>query len=63
MNELTDLAKNPTGEGKGLVAATVIFAIIAFFALIGCAVFGYQANVKPEGDGDKAEGVQMQNQA
>jgi len=27
--------------------------------LIGCAVFGYQANSKPEG-GAKAEGVQMQ---
>jgi hypothetical protein len=37
------LAKNPEKAG-GLIAATVIFALIAFFALIGCAVFGYQAN-------------------
>jgi hypothetical protein len=40
---------------KGLVAATVIFALIAFFALIGCAVFGYQANAKGEAAPKKAE--------
>jgi len=40
---------------KGLVAATVIFALIAFFALIGCAVFGYQANAKGDAAPKKAE--------
>lgn len=44
---LEDLAANPEKAG-GLVAATVIFAVIAFFALIGCAVFGYQAHSKGE---------------
>ena len=46
-SSLEELAKNPEKAG-GLVAATVIFAVIAFFALIGCAVFGYQAHSKGE---------------
>ena len=43
------------GKAGGLVAATVIFALIAFFALIGCAVFGYQANQKGEAEPKAAE--------
>lgn len=47
------LAKNPE-KASSLVAATVIFALIAFFALIGCAIFGYQAHSK-EGGAPAAE--------
>jgi hypothetical protein len=52
------LAKNPEKAG-GLVAATVIFAVIAFFALIGCAVFGYQAHSKGDAAPAKEKDVEM----
>ena len=53
-SQAAELAKNPEKAG-GLIAATVIFALIAFFALIGCAVFGYQANQKGEAQPKQAE--------
>lgn len=52
------MAANPE-KAKGLVAATVIFALIAFFALIGCAIFGYQAHSKEGGSAAKTEEVEM----
>jgi len=53
------LAQNPE-KAKGLVAATVIFALIAFFALIGCAIFGYQAHSKEEGSAAKTGEAQQE---
>lgn len=55
---LQDLIENPEKAG-GLIAATVIFAVIAFFALIGCAVFGYQAHSKGDAAPAKEADVEL----
>jgi len=57
---LEEVAESTDDKTKGLVAATVIFALIAFFALIGCAVFGYQANAKGEAAPSKAEAAEQE---
>merc|ERR1719281_2082833 len=59
---LDELKEGEIDEKKGLVAATVIFALIAFFALIGCAVFGYQANSKGDAAPQKAQDQEMADQ-